>query len=202
MIQKIRPDFRAYVMAVERVERLLMRTTQALDAAGVAYAIVGGNAVAAWVAVVDPGATRSTKDVDVLLRRADMDRVEAALSSIGLIRDEVMGVPVFMEKEDPLPSRGVHVILSGEKVRESAMYAAPGVEKAERSQSGFLVLDLASLVAMKLDANRRVDQLHLEDLLRIGLIDVELIAQLPADLLDRLRHIRDTMEWFTDPPAF
>lgn len=189
-------------MGVEHVERLLMRVTQALDAAGVIYAVIGGNAVAAWVAIVDPGATRSTKDVDLLLRRADLSRVEKSLSSIGLIHKEVLGVLVFMETDDPLPSRGVHVVLSGEKVRESARYPAPGMERAERSKSGFLVLDLPSLVAMKLDANRRVDQVHIEDLLRVGLIDAELASKLPLDLLDRLRHIRDTMEWITEPPEF
>jgi hypothetical protein len=39
-------------------------------------------------------------------------------------------------------------------------------------------------------------------MLRVGLIDAELAAKLPADLLDRLRYVRDTMEWFTDPPKF
>jgi len=114
----------------------------------------------------------------------------------------VLGIPVFMEADDPLPSRGVHVILAGEKVRESAKYEAPDVERAEHAASGFRVLDLAALVAMKLDANRRVDQVHIEDLLRVGLIDAELASGLPADLLERLRYIRDTMEWFTEPPKF
>ncbi len=200
--RRVVPDFKAYVMAVERVERLLMRVTEALDSAGVAYAVIGGNAVAAWVSVIDPGATRSTKDVDLLLRRADLERAAEVLSSIGMIHDEVLGIPVFMEADDPLPSRGVHVILSGEKVRESAGYPAPAVERAERSESGFLVLDLPSLVAMKLDANRRVDQVHMEDLLRVGSINAELASQLPPDLLERLRYIRDTMEWFTEPPKF
>lgn len=202
MVTRARPDFGAYVMAVEHVERLLMRVTQALDAAEVAYAVIGGNAVAAWMAAVDPGATRATKDVDLLLRRSDLSRAEKALAPVGLFRDEVRGVTVFMEVDDPLPSRGVHVALTGEKVRESASYPAPDVEQAGRSKSGFLVLDLPSLVAMKLDANRRVDQVHIEDLLRVGLIDAELASALPADLLDRLRHVRDTMEWFTDPPEF
>ena len=65
-----------------------------------------------------------------------------------------------------------------------------------------LVIELPELVRMKLEANRRHDQVHMEDLLRIGLIDAELAAGLPEDLRDRLRYIRDTMEWFTDPPAF
>ncbi|MEP0848407.1 MAG: hypothetical protein HRF50_16485 [Phycisphaerae bacterium] len=55
---------------------------------------------------------------------------------------------------------------------------------------------------MKLEAFRRVDQVHLEDLLQPGLIDRALTRQLPADLLPRLREARDTMDWCTPPPAF
>lgn len=189
-------------MAVEDVERLLKRSTQALDAAGIAYAVIGGNAVASWVAVVDPGATRATKDVDLLLRRDDLDRAEKALSSVGFIRDDIRGIPIFMDAEHPLPSQGVHIVLAQEKVRETSKYAAPSVDRVQRSKSGFLILDLASLVAMKLEANRRVDQVHIEDMLRVGLIDPAIASGLPEDLLDRLRYIRDTMEWFEDPPEF
>jgi hypothetical protein len=61
------------VTAVERVRDRLRRATAALEAAGVPYAVAGGNAVAAWVATIDPAAVRNTQDVDILLRRADLD---------------------------------------------------------------------------------------------------------------------------------
>ena len=47
-----------------------------------------------------------------------------------------------------------------------------------------------------------VTQVHVEDLLRSGLIDKSLAERLPEDLRNRLREIRDTMEWFTEPPSF
>jgi len=187
---------------MNRVDHLLKTVSASLDAAGIPYAVIGGNAVAVWVARCDVGAVRATKDVDILLRREDLDRAEEALSGVGFIRGEVQGIPVFMEAEHPLPSLGVHVILASEKVRESSKYAAPDVTGAERVSSGFLVLNLLDLVRMKLVANRRHDQVHLEDLLRVGLIDAKLAARLPEDLLERLRYIRDTMEWFTEPPGF
>ena len=37
------------LMAAEKVKERLRRATQSLDAAGVAYAVIGGNAVAEWV---------------------------------------------------------------------------------------------------------------------------------------------------------
>ncbi len=46
----------------------LLRTTRALHAAGIEYALVGGLAVAVW------GAPRATKDIDLLLRSTDLDR--------------------------------------------------------------------------------------------------------------------------------
>ena len=196
------PNIEWQVEAVNHVDRMLKTVTAALDAAEVPYAVIGGNAVATWVATRDVGAIRATKDVDLLLTRNDLDRAEEALTPLGFIRDEVLGIPVFMESSHPLPSQGVHIILANEKVRATALYSAPGVDAVQRSASGYLVLSLESLVAMKLDANRRVDQVHMEDMLRVGLIDAELAKNLPADLLDRLRYVRDTMEWFTKPPEF
>ncbi len=197
-----RPNYEWQVAAVNRIERLLKTVTAALDAAEVPYAVVGGNAVATWVARRDVGAVRATKDVDLLLRRADVSRAAAALAPLGFIQAEVLDLPIFVERDDPLPSQGVHVILANEPVRVTDQRPAPDVGQAVRSASGFLVLDLLSLVTMKLNAYRRVDQVHLEDLLRLGLIDADLAARLPEDLRQRLREIRDTMEWFTEPPRF
>ena len=53
------------VRAVEKVKDRLLRATAALEKAGVPYAVVGGNAVAAWVTRVDEAAVRFTQDVDV-----------------------------------------------------------------------------------------------------------------------------------------
>ena len=71
------------VRAVEKVRERLARATAALEKAGVPYAVAGGNAVAAWVATVDEAAVRNTQDVDILLRRADLDRAREALEKAG-----------------------------------------------------------------------------------------------------------------------
>ena len=199
---RARPNFEWQVAAVNRVERLLKTVTAALDAAGVPYAVIGGNAVATWVATCDVGAVRATKDVDVLMRRTDLARAAAALAPLDFTQVEVLGTPVFIESSDPRPSAGVHVVLAGERVRPTDPRPAPDVTQAERCDSGFLVLDLQALVTMKLNAFRRVDQVHLEDLLRLGLINAEVAERLPEDLRQRLREVRDTMEWFTEPPKF
>jgi hypothetical protein len=59
------------VLAVEKVRDRLLRSTAALEAGGISYAVIGGNAVAAWVSTVDPGAARNTVDVDIMVNRSD-----------------------------------------------------------------------------------------------------------------------------------
>ena len=68
----------------------------------------------------------------------------------------------------------------------------PDVTKASRAAEGYLVLDLASLVTMKLLAFRRRDQVHIEDMLELGLITPEIESSLPDELKKRLEIIRTT----------
>lgn len=185
------PCFETAYMAVEKVQERLQRSTRALDAHGVPYAVIGGNAVAAWVATVDEDAVRFTKDVDVLIARRDLDRAEAALSTAGFERTEVLGVTMFLDRNDPSPKRGVHVVFSGERVKQHYDYPAPEVRRAVLSQQGFAVIDLESLVTMKLTSFRRLDQVHILDLLGLDLIPMEMDARLPSDLQDRLRQLRE-----------
>src|SRR5207253_6650205 len=99
-----------YRMALDEVTERLERITRALGEAGVAYALVGGQAVALWVATKDPAAVRTTKDVDILLRREDLPSARAAALQIGLDYFEVIGVGMFLERGDPNPRQGVHLI--------------------------------------------------------------------------------------------
>lgn len=186
------PDFRGQVLAMEHVERLLEKVSSALDDAGVRYAIVGGNAVAAWVATVDDGAVRATKDVDVLLRRADLRTASEALAKVGLDQHDVHGVTMFLDRAKPNPKTGAHVVFAGEPVKATSKNASPDVTQSVRSARGFVVVDLLALVMMKLEAYRRIDQVHIEDLLSVGVIDDELAARLPLDLQQRLREIQNT----------
>src|SRR5881396_2256545 len=78
--------------AVAKVRERLLRAAAALKQAGVPYAVVGGNAVASWVATVDEGAVRNTRDIDLLVRRSDLPAVTAALEQAGFVHGELLDV--------------------------------------------------------------------------------------------------------------
>jgi hypothetical protein len=180
------PNFEVQAMAVDRVTKLLRSTTEALDAAGIEYAVVGGNAVAAWVATVDEDAIRATKDVDVLVRRSDLPAIGAALLPLGLVPVEVLGVQMFVDRENPSPKSGLHLVIAGELIRPHYAHPAPDPGEVENLGAAFRVLDLPALVAMKLQSYRLIDRAHVQDLAAVGLIDKALVAKLPADLQTRL----------------
>jgi hypothetical protein len=180
------------VRAVEAVRERLNRATAALDKAGIPYAVVGGNAVAAWVASVDPSAVRNTQDVDILLRRADVDAAAVALAAVGFVRQEVLGITIFLDGPEAVVGNAVHVVYAAEKVREDYADPAPDVSQTDAKVSGtFRVVVLEPLVRIKLTSYRRKDQVHLQDLIGVGLIDASWLGRLPAELAARLQELLD-----------
>jgi hypothetical protein len=176
----------SYVMALDRVTDRLERIARALDGAAIPFALVGGQAVALWVATRDPAAVRTTKDVDILLRREDLPRARAAALSVDMDYFEVVGVGMFLERGDPNPRQAVHLIWAGEKVRPEYLLPAPTIEERQTLEPGKPVVSLAGLVRMKLMANRDQDRVHLRDLVDVGLVGRDLLPSLPPELAARL----------------
>jgi hypothetical protein len=178
------------LMAAEKVKERLARATGALDAAGVRYAVAGGNAVAEWVGRVDEDAVRTTRDVDLLVRRDDLAAAQAALEAAGFIYHHLLEVHTFIDGPQGKPSGGVHLLFAGEKVRRNDDHPSPDVDESQRAV-GFHVVTLEALVRMKLIAYRRKDQVHLLDLIGVGLVDASWPARLPPPLGDRLQQLLD-----------
>ena len=181
------------VKAVELVRERLLRATAALEQAGVPYCVIGGNAVAAWVASVDPSATRNTQDVDLLVRRSDLDAVRAALEPVGFRQRHVRGITMFLDGDQNRVRDAVHLIFADEVVRPDDPVPAPGVEAFERFES-FRAVPLEKLVAMKLVAYRLKDKVHLIDMLQLGMIDATWPARFHPVLAARLQELIDHPE--------
>jgi hypothetical protein len=179
------------IRAVEKVRERLLRATAALEKAGVPYAVVGGNAVASWVSRVDEAAVRNTQDVDLLIRRADLDAATAALAAAGFVRRHVAGIDLFLDGPGAKARDAVHIVFAGEKVRPEYSQSAPDVAEAEPAAS-YRVLMLEALVRMKLTSFRDKDRTHLRDLLEVGLIDETWCRRLPPELATRLQQLVDT----------
>jgi hypothetical protein len=171
--------------AVEAVQERACRAATALQQAGIPYVVVGGNAVASWVARVDREAVRNTKDVDILVRRADFARVTAALASVGFVHQNVAGVDVFLDGPGGSVRSALHIVFGGEKVRPDDSLPVPDVTESVPGPD-FLVPTLDALVRMKLTAFRLKDKLHLLDMLDVGLIDESWCDRLPPELSARL----------------
>jgi hypothetical protein len=177
--------------AVEKVRQRLHKAAAVLRAANVPFAVVGGNAVALWVSRVDESAVRTTRDVDVLLRRADFDAARAALESAGFVYRHVAGIDLFLDSAQAKPNDALHIIYANEKVRPDEPVANPDVDESEDG-GAYPVIALEALVRIKLTANRDKDRTHLRDMIGVGLIDATWLTRLPPMLADRLRHLFDT----------
>src|SRR5213592_378506 len=125
------------IAAVQKVRERLLRAAKALEQANIPYAIVGGNAVAGWVARVDEAAVRNTRDVDILLRRADLERARRALETAGFVYRRVSslgqpgGLDLFLDGPDASARDAVHVVFAREKVRPDSPVLSPDVTESE-----------------------------------------------------------------------
>jgi hypothetical protein len=179
--------------SVLNVRRRLERASAALVAAGVPFAVVGGNAVAAWVATVDEGAVRATRDVDLMIRRPDLERMREVLEGAGFVYSHVARMDLFLDHADARATDAIHLVFAGEVVSADNPVANPDIEGAVML-NGSPTIALQSLVEMKLTAWRRKDQVHLVDMIQLRLLDESWLDRVPAALRGRLQELLDDPE--------
>ena len=179
--------------AIEKVRQRLLRAARALEQAHVAYAVAGGNAVAAWVSRVDETAVRNTQDVDILLRRNDLLTARAALEQAGFVYRHAASMDMFLDGPEAKARDAVHIVFASEKVRPDYPITAPDVSESEETET-FRLVSLEALVKMKLTSFRDKDRVHVRDLIEVGLVDASWLRRLPDSLQLRLRELLDHPE--------
>ncbi len=183
-------SWKRMIEAVEIVREQAQRATTALHNAGIPSAIAGDNAVGYWVASVDRAAVRNSQDIEILICRSDFELAKSALEAVGFSHDNLMEGSHFIDGPDGSPRDAVHLLFAGEKVRDT--YPVPSADVTEAvAAEEYQVLALAALVRMKLNSFRRKDQVHLLDLLDVGLIDSSWLLTLVPEHATRLQQLID-----------
>ncbi len=174
---------------VEQLFNLANRVDRAFRAAALDYRVVGGLATYLYVEEAEPDAGRLTKDIDIVVRREDLERIARAVEPLGLKYRHVAGVDMLVQLGEPSARRAVHMIFAGEKVRPE--YPEPVPQLGQPSTlRGIHLVPLIDLVRMKLTSFRAKDEAHINDLDEVGLLTPDVELQLSPVLRERLAQAR------------
>jgi hypothetical protein len=165
-----------------------------LMAEGVPHELIGGLAVLVHVEEADPEHTTLTRDVDLMIRRSDLDRVKEIAARHGFRFRHSAGLDMLLYGDTNSARNAVHLLFSGEKVRPNQATPNPAIQPERKSILGedVFVISVADLVRMKLSAYRDKDRVHIRSMDAAGLITAEVESTLPVELKARLQHIRET----------
>jgi len=165
---------------------ILHKITGPLMAEGAPHELIGGLAVLVHVEEADPEHSTLTRDVDLMIRCVDLERV-CGIAARNRLHPLVQGEPGSA-------SNVVHLLFSGEKVRPNQATPNPPIQPETKSILGVdvFIIPVPDLVRMKLSAYRDKDRVHIRSLDAAGLITAEVENALPEELQARLQHIRET----------
>ena len=111
---------------VEQLFDLARRVEDAFAASGLEYRIVGGLATYLYVEESEPDAGRLTKDIDIVVRRQDLERIAQAVEPFGLEYRHVAGVDMLVQAGKPSARRAVPFLLGLGPDDNGRSLTAPG----------------------------------------------------------------------------
>jgi hypothetical protein len=112
------------------------------------------------------------------------------MESAGFVYRHSRGIDMFLDGPESKARDAVHVLFANEKVFPDDPVVAPDVSESESIES-HRILKLESLVRMKLNSYRRKDQMHLLDMIDVGLLDASWCDRFPPTLAARLKELLD-----------
>jgi hypothetical protein len=173
---------------------VLHKISEALSAGGIPHELIGGLAVLVHVEEADPTHAMLTRDVDLMVLRADLERIKDTAARYGFRFRHAAGVDMLLYGNTDSARNAVHLIFSGEKVRPNQATPNPPIapEKKRIHNQEVMVIPVADLVRMKLSSFRLKDQVHIQVMDAAGLIAPDVEKKLTKELLARLQHVRAT----------
>ena len=131
---------------------VMHRIADALTADGIPYEVVGGLAVLIHVEEASPEHSALTRDVDLMVRRADLDRVKEAAVRCGFRFRHAASVDMLLYGSAESARNAVHLVFSGEKVRPEYLATSPALAPVLKQIHGkdVMVVPIADLLRMKL----------------------------------------------------
>lgn len=179
--------------ALEVVKDRQRRVVGVLNAAGIRYTVIGGHALQHWVAQVDVSIVRNTRDVEIILNEHDLARAIAALEAVGFRDRRSAGVVMFLDGPEAGARDAVHVVFAGRPVQEEDPEPVPDlVHLVEMAEA--MTLPFEKLVKMNLTSFRRKYQVHLLDLISIGIVDSSWLGRFLPILQTRRQELLDDPE--------
>ena len=171
---------------------ILQKITDLLTAANIPHEVISGLAVLIHVEEADPTHSMLTRDVDIMIRRSDLERVIAVAESQGFRFRHAAGLDMLLHGGKA--ANAVHLLFTGEKVKPSQVIPNPELSPERKRIQGreVAVIPVADLLRMKLSANRDKDRVHIRSLDAAGLITPEIERGLPEPLRAKLQHVRET----------
>jgi hypothetical protein len=163
-------------------------------AEGVPHELIDGLAVLVHVEEADPEHSTLTRDVDLMIRRSDLERVREIGARHGFRFRHSAGLDMLLYGETNSARNAVHLLFSGEKVRPNQAMPNPPIRPERKAVLGVevFVIPVVDLVSMKLSAYRDKDRVHIRSMDAAGLITHEVEEALGPELKQRLQHVRDT----------
>jgi hypothetical protein len=173
---------------------VLHKMSGILTAAAIPHELIGGLAVLVHVEEADPEHSTLTRDIDLLVRRADLDRIKVVSSAHGFEYRHAAGVDMLLPSASEDTRNAVHLLFSGEKVSPRYSAPTPAIQPEIKVIQGHevAVIPVVDLVTMKLTSFRDKDRVHVRAMDAAGLIGKGVEERLPQELIARLRHVRET----------
>src|SRR5579862_3838641 len=138
----------------------LERIAGPLANAKIPYEVIGGMAVMIQVNRVEPSAVRNTKDIDIMIHRADLEVIKEVAGQHGFTFRHAAGVDMLLPPGETKAANAVHLIFSGEKNNAKQTAPNPALHPEFLKVHGVevAVIPVLDLLKMKLVVNRDIDR--------------------------------------------